>query len=127
MSNPGAPDLLAELAALLGPGKPASLDAVLRVARGLTGVARGGESDGEFGRWCRTELAPVLLRLVVAETDAAALRTAVARHIAEADRGEDPAPRDLLADLSDKGIALGDDIELAAAVLDAESRVAALG
>nr|WP_024126167.1 hypothetical protein [Streptomyces sp. FR1]AHE38785.1 hypothetical protein pFRL3_8c [Streptomyces sp. FR1] len=127
MPNPGAPNLLAELAALLGPAKPASPDAVLHVARGLARVARDGEADKEFGRRCRTELAPVLLRLAAAETEATALRTAVARHIAAADHGEDPAPRDLLAELAGKGVDLGEDIETAAAVLDAESRVAAFG
>ncbi|MFB6885813.1 hypothetical protein ACFCY8_33835 [Streptomyces noursei] len=127
MPNPGSPDLLAELAALLGSGKPASPDAVLRVARGLARSARGGYTDGEFGQLCRTELAPVLLRLVAAETEATVLRRAVARDVAEADHGEDPAPRELLAELDGKGIDLGDDIEVAAAVLDAESRIAAFG
>jgi hypothetical protein len=44
----------------------------------------------------------VLLRLVAAETEATALRTAAARHIAAADHGEDPAPRELLAELAGK-------------------------
>ncbi|MEU2743099.1 hypothetical protein ABZ656_49580 [Streptomyces sp. NPDC007095] len=102
MLHPASPDRLAELAALLGPAGPASPDAVHRVARGLARSARGGYADGEFGRLCRTELAPVLLRLVAAETEATALRTAAARHIAAADHGEDPAPRELLAELAGK-------------------------
>lgn len=127
MLIPAAPDRLAELAALLGPGAPASPEVVLDVARACARSARGGYADEEFGRLCRTALAPVLQRLLAAESAAAALRTATARHIAAADHGEDPAPRELLNELAREGIDLGDEIDAAAAVLDAESWAAAFG
>ncbi|MFH0246415.1 hypothetical protein ACGRHY_29240 [Streptomyces sp. HK10] len=127
MLNPAAPDELAAVAAEVGLGEPASPDLVAEVARFHAGMIRGGGADAALGRYCRGVLAPVLRRLVAAESDLAALRWAVARHIAAADQGEDPAPREVLDAAARAGIDLRADIETAAAVLEAESYAAAFG
>ncbi|MFJ2225615.1 hypothetical protein ACIOFY_36935 [Streptomyces anulatus] len=124
MLTPASPAQLAALAERLGAGYAASPDLVLEVARRTT-EDRTARSDEEFGRYCRTQLLPVLQRLLAAESATAALRTVVARHIAAGDVGEDPQPRDLLDACQRVGMNLRADVADASEVIDAETRYAA--
>ncbi|MFD4795057.1 hypothetical protein [Streptomyces anulatus] len=123
MLNTASPAQLAALAVRLGAGYAASPDLVLEVARRVT--EDRALSDEEFGRYCRTQLPPVLKRLLAAESETAALRTVLARHVAAADLGEDPEPRDLLDACQRIGVNLRADVADAREVLDAETRYAA--
>ncbi|WP_399554012.1 hypothetical protein [Streptomyces anulatus] len=123
MLTPASPAQLAALAVRLGAGYAASPDLVLEVARRVTEDRT--MSDEEFGRYCRTQLPPVLKRLLAAESATAALRTVLARHVAAADLGEDPQPRDLLDACQRIGVNLRSDVADAREVLDAETRYAA--
>lgn len=123
MLTPASPAQLAALAVHLGAGYAASPDLVLEAARRVTeGRAM---TDEAFGRYCRTQLPSVLKRLLAAESETAALRTVLARHIAAADLGEDPQPRDLLDASQRIGVNLRADVANAREVLDAETRYAA--
>jgi alkylation response protein AidB-like acyl-CoA dehydrogenase len=127
--TPAEPDQLAGLADLLGPVQPASPDAVLDAARAYTRTrgVQGTRGAEDFDRYVWAVWPQVLRRLVEAEFDLAALRSAVARHIAAGDRGDDPAPRELLDDVARSGIDLQDEVDAAAAVQDAEAHAAAFG
>ncbi|MFI1532120.1 hypothetical protein [Streptomyces griseus] len=123
MLTPASPAQLAALAERLGAGYAASPDLVLEVAR--TADDHAARSDEAFGRYCRTQLPPVLLRLLAAESEVAALRTVTARHVAAADLGEDPQPRDLLDACQRVGVNLRADVADAQEVLQAETRYTA--
>ncbi|MFF4205502.1 hypothetical protein ACFYZ8_33175 [Streptomyces sp. NPDC001668] len=127
MLNPAPLDQLAALTDLLGPARPASPDDVLDAARAYARHVQRARGAEEFGRYCAGVVPGVLLRLAEAEATLAVLRAAVARHIAAADQGDDPAPRELLDELASAGIDLQAEVDLAAAVRDAETHTAAFG
>ncbi|MCD9904554.1 hypothetical protein LUR56_39770 [Streptomyces sp. MT29] len=122
MLKPASPAQLAALADRLGAGYAASYELV-REAVLRTEVRQA--DDGAFGRYCRDVLPPILQRAVAAETALAALRTVVARHVAAADLGEDPAPGDLLDAAFRAGMNLREEVVEATEVLEAETRHAA--
>lgn len=120
MLTPALPEQLAALDVALRPGPPASFVDVVDVAQAHAEAACGLHVDEHFGHYCRVVLPPVLRRLLVAESELAAMRTAVARHVAASDQGGDPAPGELLEDLRRAGVDLRPDVESAAAVLAAQ-------
>lgn len=128
MLNPATPEQLAALDAQLRPGSmPASIVVLLDAAEVHAETIAGRHTTEGFGRYCRTALPMLLRRLLAAESDLAVLRAQVARHVAAADRGEDPTPGDLFNDCRRAGIDLHADVEAAGAVLDAEAHAAAFG
>ncbi|MFB8120576.1 hypothetical protein ACFC51_32520 [Streptomyces sp. NPDC055962] len=120
MLTPAPPEQLAALDALLRPGPPAPITAVVDTAEVHAEASRGLHTDEHFGHYCRVALPSILRRLLVAESDLAVMRGAVARHVAADDAGDDPSPGELLDDLKRAGLDLRDDVETAAAGIRAE-------
>ncbi|MEU5748168.1 hypothetical protein ABZ804_21850 [Streptomyces sp. NPDC047726] len=120
MLTPAPLERLAALDALLRPGPPAPITVVVDTAEVHAEASRGLHKDEHFGHYCRVAVPSILRRLLVAESDLAAMRTAVARHVAAGDAGEDPAPGELVADLKRAGVDVAADVETAAAVLQAK-------
>jgi hypothetical protein len=121
------PEELAALDRLLRPGTPSSIAVAVDAAEVHRETGDGRHTTEAFGRYCRTAMPAVLRRLLAVEVQYAALRSQVARHIAAADRGDDPSAGDLLRDCWSAGIDLDVDVDAAAAVLDAEAHAAATG
>ncbi|MEU1592717.1 hypothetical protein ABZ468_07620 [Streptomyces sp. NPDC005708] len=124
MLTPGPPDALADLDAQLRPGAPASIVVAVDAAQVHQETVSGRRTSEAFGRYCRTAVPMILRRLLAAESDLAAMRAAVAQHVAAADQGHDPAPAELLEDLRRRGIDLGADVAAAAELLEAEAYAA---
>lgn len=128
MLTPATPGQLAALADQIGPDRaPASIVVVLDAAEVHAETIRGRHTTEAFGRYCRTALPMLLRRLLAAESDLATLRAQVARHVAAADRGEDPTSGELLDACKRAGIDLRVDVETAGELLDAEAHAAAFG
>ncbi|MFE7072618.1 hypothetical protein ACFU96_21305 [Streptomyces sp. NPDC057620] len=127
MLRPSTPEQLAALAGELGAGHSAAPDLVLDAAVIYERRRRGVLDAHAFGRYCDTALPWILQRLLAAESDLVTLRAKVAEHVAAADLGHDPAPRDLLDDCRRAGIDLQGDTADAAAVLEAQAHAHAIG
>ncbi|MGW2550048.1 hypothetical protein [Streptomyces sp. NPDC001635] len=124
MLTPGPPDQLAALDALLRAATPASIVVAVDAAELHKETVYGRTTTEAFGRYCRTALPMILRRLLAAESDLAAIRGAVARHVAAADLGDDPPAGELLEDLKRRGIDLRVDVTAAAELLEAEAYAA---
>ncbi|MFD9190340.1 hypothetical protein ACFWCA_19180 [Streptomyces phaeochromogenes] len=127
MLKPATSDELAAVATILGAGHQASPELVLDAAKIHDRRRRGVLDAHAFGRYCDTALPWILLRLLAAESDLATLRAKVAEHVAAADLGRDPTPRELLDDCRRAGINLQADAADAAALLEAQAHAHAIG
>ncbi|GAA5070612.1 hypothetical protein [Streptomyces similanensis] len=128
MLTPATPDQLAAVEALLPPDRaPVAIAVVLDTAEVHAETRRGSHTTEAFGRYCRTAVPMLLRRLLAAESELDVLRAQVARYVAAADQGQDPAPGELVEDCKRAGIDLRDEVAAAAAVLEAEGRFAAFG
>lgn len=120
------PEHLAELDRLLRPTASGSLAVALDAEVHADTVA-GRRTTEALGNYCRTALPMLLRRLLDTETALLTMRTKVAGHVAAHDQGDDPSARELLEDLRRAGLDLREDVDTAAAVLEAEVRAAAFG
>ncbi|MFD6335326.1 hypothetical protein ACFWGI_37895 [Streptomyces niveus] len=127
MLTPALPDELAILDALLHAGSPASFTAVVETAEVHAETAGGRHTVESLGRYCHTALPAILRRLLAIESELLTMRATVAGHAAAHERGDEPTLGELLEALSRAGIDLYADVEIAAALLDAEVRASAIG
>ena len=121
------PEHLAELDRLLRPIASGSLAVALDAAEVHADTVAGRRTTEALGNYCRTALPMLLRRLLDTETALLTMRTKVAGHVAAHDQGDDPSARELLEDLRRAGLDLREDVDTAAAVLEAEVRAAAFG
>ncbi|MFI8206651.1 hypothetical protein [Streptomyces sp. NPDC085937] len=121
------PEDLAELDRLLRPSSAGSLAVALDAAEVHADTINGRHTTEALGRYCRTALPMLLRRLLATETALLTVRTKVAGHVAAYDQGDDPSALELLEDLRRAGVDLRADVEMAAAVLEAEVRAATFG
>ena len=114
--NPMTRDELAALRAELGFANPATPDAV----RGLlTAIRPSARSEESTATRARLVVPSVVKRLLLAETERAALRSTVARLVVANNRGDDYNLGDLASELERAGIDLKNDYDEADALAHA--------
>jgi hypothetical protein len=119
--NPMTREELAAIRTELGPANPATPDAV----RGLLTTIRSGDRPAEStATRVRLVVPAVVKRLLLAETERAALRATVARLVVANNRGDDYSLSDLAFELERGGIDLKDDYDEADALAQATEQEA---
>ncbi|MFG2780773.1 hypothetical protein ACGFY7_23335 [Streptomyces prunicolor] len=112
---------LAAIRAVLGPANPATPDAV----RGLLTTIRSDDRPAESTAIrVRLVVPTVVKRLLLAETEQAALRSTVARLVVANNRGDDYTLSDLAFELAQAGLDLTTDYDHADALAHATEQEA---